>query len=210
MERLPVEPFQPTKLSIGGRGRTILPADIHRVLRVVPEKLKPERFVVINHAEKVIGGSPAPRRRLVIAAGIENPQHVVDQVVGIDQYLAIRIRRSIRLSTKQREVVGVAPGPVERLFEQFAEEVDRTVSDFGRLHPTHRLDDVKVCGITAKIGCPKSRLRTFLRHEKPPVHAVHVRVIVVALRVVMPADALQIATENIAEKRIPFAVLKRP
>ena len=187
---LPVKPLKFPEFFIVRRRGPVFPSRIHGMLSVVTEKFEPGGVVVVYHAEKIVSRPSAPRRRFIVAARVKNTQHVVDQVIHINQDFSIGIHRAVRFKTKQGEVVAVVARPIQRPFKQLTIQFQSSISHFSGLHPPHGFNHIIVFGFAAKIGGAETPFRPFLGHEDSPIHPVHVNVVIAALGIVMPAFAL--------------------
>ena len=160
-----------------------------------------------------IVGRGVPKKignRCVQVAAVENDEHVVDEVVHIEQVLVSGIGRSIGVTAFQFEIgrivrdarLGgiVKPGPGRHV----------AIRGVDGVRPSLHLDDVIVFLVAAIVGGRVGRLGSLTTVEEAPVLAVNIEVVVVATLPLPPHVELSVPTELVTDEDPLGVALETP
>ena len=105
----------------------------------------------------------------------KNDQHVIDEVVHIEEILIGRIERAIRVESLNFEIIGVAGKTVCRCHPQTGPGIHVSVRRENRVASASvHLDDIVLLLVAAKITCPVGGLGSLVGVVKAPILPVNV------------------------------------
>ncbi|OQC03971.1 MAG: hypothetical protein BWX77_00358 [Bacteroidetes bacterium ADurb.Bin090] len=187
----------------------------HTVFRIVRKKTESPRVVVaviygviiVGHVVVVKG-----RNRGIEIAGVENNQHIVDQIIDIHPNPALRIHASVGFFAQQGQIGFVGGKAFGTFIPQSCPGFQVAVGGFVRIGPEFGIDfdDVVVVFMSAEIMLGIVGFGPFVGLVEPPVHAVEVEMVIASSFVGLFHAALQVATENIGYHGIVFTAVFAP
>ena len=184
---------------------------------VVAEPLVP---VSIADAVPIVGRTIRTERRDwgVQIASIKNHEHVVDQVVDIEEHLIVRVACAIGIVAKNPLVGGIR---LEAGLADFPKPLPRIERAVGGKQPVLRvalafalaaadLDHVKVILLALEIRGTKRGFGALDHVEQPPVVAVDVQVTVMPACSRLAKRELHVAVELVAHERAARIIAQAP
>ena len=185
-----------------------------RVLRVVSEEAKAAvEARAIAHRKHVvrIGVANECGDRRVNISGEEDHQHVVNEIVHVEQVLVGRIGCAVRVQSLDLEIVGVVGKPVGRRHPQTGPGAHVAVGGENRVAGARvHLDNIIILFVAAKIACAVRGFGPLGGVVKAPILPVDVKMVKIPSLGRLALGVLGVARELVAQTDEPVVPFETP